>query len=467
MKFILRPDSSSVVSLRLSFRTGALAEPVPGAAHLCAQLLTQGGTRRRTFPEILEILFPLASDLSVIAGHEMTTFAASMHVDHLDAVYALLRERLLEPAWDPADFERVREDVTNYLAIHLRGENDEDLAKEALYQEVFQGHPYGVHEAGTVSSLAALAPADLALFHESRLLPAPLIAAVGGPAPDWLLRAIETDFSSAAGPLVLPPVPPAPEIAENRAILIEKPARSVAISFGFPVEITRAHSDYAALLLAVSVLGQHRQSSGRLFQSMRQLRGLNYGDYAYLEYFPGGMYTLEPPVNRMRSREIFQVWIRPVERDQAHFALRLALHELERLIRDGLSSEEFERGRNFLIKYTRLLMKTRSQDLGYAIDSEFHGIPPYADFLESALGACTLGQVNDVVRRHLRTDRIVFALAGEGMSELRERLLADAPSPIAYNAPKPESLLAEDAIVARREIPIGSVRTVPAAEMFA
>lgn len=467
MRFLLRPDSSSVVSLRLSFRTGALADPMPGAAHLCAQLLAQGGTRRRSYPEILETLFPLASDLSVVAGHEMVTFAASMHLDHVEAVYALLRERLLEPAWDPADFERVREDVKNFLAIHLRGENDEDLAKEALYQEIFSGSPYGVHEAGTVSSLDALSRADLALFHESLLLPAPLTAAVGGPVPDRLLRAVESDFSSPQSPVVLPPLAASPEIRENRAILIEKPSRSVAISFGFPIEVTRSHPDYAPLLLAVSVLGQHRQSSGRLFQSMRQLRGLNYGDYAYLEYFPGGMYTLEPPVNRMRSREIFQVWIRPVERGQAHFALRLALHELERLTRDGLTAEEFERGRNFLVKYTRLLMKTRSEELGYAIDSEFHGIPPYADFLETALAACTLDQVNEAVRRHLRTDRIVFALAGEGMAELRERLLANTPSPIEYNAPKPAELLAEDAIVARREVPLGSIRLVPAAEMFA
>ena len=59
---------------------------------------------------------------------------------------------------------------------------------------------------------------------------------------------------------------------------------------------------------------------------MREKRGLNYGDYAYIEYFPLGMYLMEPPPNVARSQQIFQIWIRPVEPPTAKFALRLALY---------------------------------------------------------------------------------------------------------------------------------------------
>src|ERR1022692_693711 len=80
-----------------------------------------------------------------------------------------------------------------------------------------------------------------------------------------------------------------------------------------------------ATLLVSSYLGQHRLSSGLLYDRMREKRGLNYGDYAYIEYFPRGMYLMEPQPNLARPQQIFQVWIRPVEPPTAKFALRLAL----------------------------------------------------------------------------------------------------------------------------------------------
>ena len=87
----------------------------------------------------------------------------------------------------------------------------------------------------------------------------------------------------------------------------------------------RGHPDFAALLVARTYFGQHRMSFGHLFQRMREVRGLNYGDYAYIEYFPRGMNLFEPEPNLARSSQIFQIWIRPVEPPTAVFALRLAL----------------------------------------------------------------------------------------------------------------------------------------------
>ena len=52
---------------------------------------------------------------------------------------------------------------------------------------------------------------------------------------------------------------------------------------------------------------------------MRESRGLNYGDYAYIEYFPRGMNRFEPEPNLARHQQIFQIWIRPVEPPNAVF----------------------------------------------------------------------------------------------------------------------------------------------------
>src|SRR5665811_1555243 len=177
------------------------------------------------------------------------------------------------------------------------------------------------------------------------------------------------------------PQMPAPGRIENsRAVIVDKDTRSVAFSIGYPIEVTRARPDYAALLLVSSYLGQHRMSSGVLYDRLREKRGLNYGDYAYIEYFPRGMFLMEPQPHLARHQQIFQVWIRPVEPPTAKFALRLALFELDKLHKNGLTQEQFERTREFLGKYVNVLTRTKRAELGYAIDSLFYGIPPYNDY---------------------------------------------------------------------------------------
>ena len=69
-----------------------------------------------------------------------------------------------------------------------------------------------------------------------------------------------------------------------------------------------------------SYFGQHRSSNSYLYQRLREARGLNYGDYAYIEYFPRGMFLMTPDPNLARQQQIFQIWIRPVEADNGMFA---------------------------------------------------------------------------------------------------------------------------------------------------
>ena len=58
------------------------------------------------------------------------------------------------------------------------------------------------------------------------------------------------------------------------------------------------------------------------------MRGINYGDYAYIEAFPRGMFQFFPDPNVARQRQIFEIWIRPVVPVNAHMTLRIAVHEL-------------------------------------------------------------------------------------------------------------------------------------------
>ena len=83
-----------------------------------------------------------------------------------------------------------------------------------------------------------------------------------------------------------------------------------------------------------------------------------------------------------------------MEPPTAKFALRLALFELDKLIKDGMTQEQFERTREFLGKYVNVLTQTKRAELGYAIDSLFYGINPYNEYLKAQLAKLTLADVN-------------------------------------------------------------------------
>src|SRR4029453_12267553 len=139
----------------------------------------------------------------------------------------------------------------------------------------------------------------------------------------------------------------------------EKDTRATAISLGHPVAVTRSSPDFAALWVARTWLGEHRASVSHLYQRIREVRGMNYGDYAYIEAFPRGMFQFFPDANLARRAQIFEVWIRPVAPETAHMALRIAVNELQKMIRDGLSQEDFEGTRNYLLKNVYLLTATQ------------------------------------------------------------------------------------------------------------
>jgi zinc protease len=259
-----------------------------------------------------------------------------------------------------------------------------------------------------------------------------------------------------------------PLIQHSRALIVDKDTRSVAFSIGYPTLVTRASPDYAALLLVSSYLGQHRSSNGLLYDRMREKRGLNYGDYAYVEYFPRGMFQFEPSPNLARHYQTFQLWIRPVEPPTAKFALRLALYELDKLCREGISQEGFERTRDFLSKYVNVLTRTKSAELGYAIDSVYYGIPNYNEYLKTHLAKLTRDLVNRAIHRYLRAERLVVVAVAKDGEALKNELTGDEASPMTYNAPKPAEITEEDKIVEKFPLHLRpeDVTVVPVGQVF-
>ncbi len=134
-------------------------------------------------------------------------------------------------------------------------------------------------------------------------------------------------------PAIAAPTPRQP--AGMKVLLVEKETDASPISFGFPIALLRNDPDFVPLLIANSYFGEHRNSVGRLYQAIRETRGMNYGNYSYIEAFPAGYATQQPRVNVPRRSQLFEVWIRPISltapgnlHERTLFATQTALWEL-------------------------------------------------------------------------------------------------------------------------------------------
>ena len=195
---------------------------------------------------------------------------------------------------------------------------------------------------------------------------------------------------------------------------------------------------------------------------------MNYGVYAYIEYCTRGMFQFTPDPNLARQQQIFQIWIRPVEPQNAHFILRAALYEYDKLVREGMSREAFEATREFLTKYANILTQTQDAQLGYALDSRYYGTGDFNGFMREGLGRLTLEDVNRAIREHLRSDRMRIVMVTKDAEDLRNRILSNAASPITYNSPKPKEITDEDKVIAAYRINVKpeAVMVVPVERVF-
>jgi zinc protease len=471
-KNVLLPNRSPLVSFRILFMTGSASDPAgkEGLASLTAAMLAEGGTRTQTYSQITEAMYPMATSFSWQVDKEMTVFSGTTHIDNLNKYYTLVREMLLDPGFRADDFKRLKTDAINYLKVSLRGGNDEELGKEVLYNMIYPAtHPYGHQNRGDVSSLESLTIADVRGFYKKNFTRANLVVGLAGGYPASFPKRLDTDLAKLPSGTASRATVAAPAFAPGMKIeIVERETRSTALSLGFPIALTRADKDWPALAVVASYFGQHRSSNSYLYQRLREARGLNYGDYAYIEYFPRGMFQFQPDPNLGRRRQIFQIWIRPVEPQNGHFVLRAALYEYDKLLREGMSREAFESTREFLTKYVNVLSSTQDAQLGNALDSRYYGIPDFNTYMREQLEKLTLEDVNSALRKYLKSDGMRIAIITKDAAGLRDAILSNRPSPMTYNAPKPKDITDEDKIIEAYRIDVKpeNVVIVPVDKVF-
>ena len=472
LKEVALPSPSPLVRFKLLFNTGSADDPQGkfGLAALAASMVTEAGSSEMPFDEITRALFPLAASFSVQVDRDMTTFTGVAHRDTLAKFFEIALPQLTSPGFREDDFSRLKEQHLNELTQDLRSNNEEELGKERLQELAFAGTPYGHTALGSASGITSITLEDVREFVARHYTQANLALGITGdlsPEGSQALREALGALPEGAARLTYPVTGNSP--SGLTVEIVEKETRSVAISFGHPITVRRGHPDFVALWLARAWLGEHRASNGRLYTRIREVRGMNYGDYAYIEAFPGGMYGFFPNPNLGRRAQLFEVWIRPLRPEQAVFGLKLALFELRKMVEQGISAGDFETTREYLAKNVFVLAKTQDQQLGYALDSDWYGVPEYTSYIRDELVKLTPERVNEVIRAHISVDNLQAVVISANAAALRRELLSDVPATIQYDGEKTAELLEEDRIVGAYPLKLSAERIVitPVDRVFA
>jgi len=460
------------VRFKLLFDAGSSQDPAgkEGLAALTAAMVARAGSGERKYDEVTKALFPIAGAFGEQTDKEMTTFTGTIHKDNWNTFLDIALPQMLDPGFREDDFRRLKDAQKNALVLDLKDNNEEEFGKERLQANIFAGTPYGHPVLGTVKGIDSITLDDVKAFYAKAYTQGALHVGVSGDVSDAMLAQFRQRLARLpAGPglgRIAAPQGHKPNGLEVE--IVEKNTRATAISFGLPIAVNRTHPDFPALWLAKTWLGEHRASNSYLYQRIRELRGMNYGDYAYIEAFPRGMFGFFPSPNLGRQSQIFEVWIRPVAPQNAHFALRVALTELGKMIDNGLTQAQFEATRDYLMKNVFVMTATQDQQLGYALDAKWYRTPEFTQMMRDGLSKLTVADVNAALKKHLSAKNLSVVFITKDAAGLKEKLVSDAFSPITYDAAKPQAVLDEDKAIGSMKLGIRpeQVKITPAAKVF-
>ena len=468
---LLPVEETPLISFRILLNTGSSFDPAgkEGLCQLTLTMLANGGTKTLTVKKIQEKFYPMAASVGLQVDKEMSVFTGTIHIDNLDEFYAIFKDMLLEPGFREEDFIRLKTNQLNFLEKTLVGNMDEQLGKEILNLMMYENHPYGHHNAGTVESVRSLTLDDVKAFYQDHFKQGNITTGLAGGYPADFPGKIKADFAVLPEEFHPPLELPAQRMPEGLEIVIaDKQTPATNISMGFPHTIGKSSHDFFALWIACSHFGEHRQSLSLLYQKIREERGQNYGDYAYADHFIQGRRKF-PATNYCRQQQYFSIWIRALANSNRHFVLRQALRELKKLVEEGIPEERFQLVRKYLLNYTKLYAQTLGERLGWQMDSHYYGYQDFLAEVQERLPKITRKDVNDAIKKYLNSDNAYIAIVTQDAESFKNALTANTPSPISYANPNmPQSILEEDLVIQTFPLDIrpDKIRIAQASDFF-
>jgi zinc protease len=349
-----------LVSLEFAFRGGSSQDPADkaGVGMLLASLLDEGAgdLDAQAFQRALD---ERAIEISFHADRDAMTGRMRTLVKNLNRAAELLRLAVNQPRFDEEPFIRVRE----HANARLRHDANDpgSVAAKAWKANAFPSHPYGQPTDGSLESLALIERADLVAAAKRLLARDQLVIAIVGAIDEkGAAELVDRAFADLPARAELKPVAAASfaGLGTIDAITIDVPQST--IRFGRP-GLMREDPDYIASVVAAHVLGGSGNMTSRLFREVREKRGLAYTVFGnFYAYDHGAFYYGGTTTKNERARESFDV----------------ASHEIRDVALKGLSEEELEKGKTYLIGSYPLRFDTSVKIASQLVHIQLEGRSP-------------------------------------------------------------------------------------------
>jgi predicted Zn-dependent peptidase len=398
------------VALGLWIRVGSRNETVEqaGISHFLEHLLFKG-TARFSSTEIDQIFDGLGAEINAGTGKETTSVYSRFLDQHLERAFDVMADMVLRPSYPDIDSERqvVIEEIAMYE------DEPSDKVHDVLSRAVFGDHPLGRPIIGTADVIANVPIPDIAAYHDGRYTaPNLVVAAAGRLEHEKIVSLVEQAFTAGPGD---PNVPEAAQTTtEPRVRFHEKQTEQYHLCLGAP---GMARGDERRFILRVldTILGG--STSSRLFQEVREKRGLAYSVYSYAsQYQDSGQVAL-------------YVGTRP---DRVREAMDVIGEELRKLQDSTVTEEELVRAKENVKGRTVLSMESTLARMNRLGSSVLMGVPLLTlDEIVAAIDAVTLEQVSGLARDLFDPTRMSAAGVGGDESVFLSALEAVNPSLVA------------------------------------
>jgi predicted Zn-dependent peptidase len=398
----------SLRSIALGFwvRTGSRDEgqDQAGISHFLEHLLFKG-TDRFSSREIDEAFDAMGAEVNAGTGKETTSVFSRFLDGHLERAFDVLQDMVLRPAYP--DIESERQVVIEEIAMYE--DEPQDKVHDVLAEAIFGEHPLGRPIIGRADVVSSVPVPDIAAWHDGRYVPRSIVvAAAGNLEHERIVELVESAVGDA------PAVPPrlvSPNGAGPTLRFFRKETEQYHLCLGGP-GIPRGDDRRFALRVLDTILGG--STSSRLFQEVREKRGLAYAVYSYVSHYADS------------GQVAVYVGTRP---DNVTQALDVIGTELRRLQEDGVTEEELDRARENVKGRTVLSMEstlTRMNRLGSSVLMEVPVLT--VDEVLAAFDAVTLEDVATLAGELYRPDDMSAAGVGADESSFRAALGKVSPA---------------------------------------
>jgi predicted Zn-dependent peptidase len=403
-------DSVRSVALGFWIGTGSSAEDEPeaGLSHLIEHMLFRGTARYESL-QIDQIFDAMGAELNAGTGKETTSVYSRVLDVHLEDALDVMADMVWRPRFEPSELEQERQIVLEEIAMYE--DDPQDRVFDVLGEAVFGRHPLGRAIIGRADVVAGTPANGLAAFHAARYVPENVvIAAAGSVDHDALVAMVQRSGVERAG--VHAPAPPAPPDEDAaRVRFLRKDTEQYHVCLGGP-GIARDDDRRFALRVLDNILGG--TSSSRLFQEVREKRGLAYSVYSFEALFAhAGEFGL-------------YLGTRP---DNVGTALRVVADELERFREDPASADELARSKENVKGRIVLGLESTTARMNRLGSSVLAGLPLLSvDEVIERIDAVTLDDVRALAGELLTPERLSAAGIGNDADVFRAALEPIAPS---------------------------------------